>query len=138
MAYIYMVRCQDRSLYTGITQDIGRRMQEHYYRKKSGAKYTKSRQITALEMVWETDTWSGAARLEYWIKQLRKQQKEELILHPERVEEMLGEKAEGMVYRFHADWKLADFVETEQEKGPQQASEDAEPACSPDDQSIQK
>ena len=48
MAYIYMVRCQDESLYTGIAHDVGKRMREHYYKKKTGAKYTKSRQVTAL------------------------------------------------------------------------------------------
>lgn len=41
MAYIYMVRCQDESLYTGIAHDVGKRMREHYYKKKTGAKYTK-------------------------------------------------------------------------------------------------
>ena len=88
MAYIYMVRCQDESLYTGIAHDVGKRMREHYYKKKTGAKYTKSRQVTALEMVWQTETWSGAARLEYQIKQLRKNQKEALIREPEQVARM--------------------------------------------------
>ena len=52
MAYVYMVRCKDDSLYTGIAKDLGHRMNEHYYKKKNGAKYTKSRQIQTLEMVW--------------------------------------------------------------------------------------
>lgn len=82
MAYVYMVRCEDNSLYTGITKDIRRRVREHYYKKRSGAKYTKSRQIRALEMVWETGDWSVAARLEYRIKRLKKAEKEKLILDP--------------------------------------------------------
>ena len=98
MAYIYMVRCQDRSLYTGIARDVGKRMREHYYRKKSGAKYTKSRQVTALEMVWQTETWSEAARLEYQIKQLRKPQKEALIRRPEQVMALFGEKLQNAHY----------------------------------------
>ena len=57
MAYVYMVRCKDDSLYTGIAKDLGHRMNEHYYKKKNGAKYTKSRQIQTLEMVWETGRW---------------------------------------------------------------------------------
>ena len=61
MAYVYMVRCKDDSLYTGIAKDLGHRMNEHYYKKKNGAKYTKSRQIQTLEMVWETEDWSLAA-----------------------------------------------------------------------------
>ena len=70
MAYVYMVRCKDDSLYTGIAKDLGHRMNEHYYKKKNGAKYTKSRQIQTLEMVWETEDWSLAARIEYRIKRL--------------------------------------------------------------------
>ena len=64
MAYVYMVRCKDDSLYTGIAKDLGHRMNEHYYKKKNGAKYTKSRQIQTLEMVWETEDWSLAQRAE--------------------------------------------------------------------------
>ena len=110
MAYIYMVRCQDESLYTGIARDVGKRMREHYYKKKLGAKYTKSRQVTALEMVWQTETWSGAARLEYQIKQLRKNQKEALIREPEQVTALFGEKLQGMDYTPRRDLKLEDFV----------------------------
>jgi len=84
-AYIYMVCCEDNSIYTGITTDIGRRIREHYYKKKSGAKYTKSRKIKSLEIVWETENWSDAAKLEYQIKKLTKTKKEELICHPEQV-----------------------------------------------------
>ena len=110
MAYIYMVRCQDESLYTGIAHDVGKRMREHYYKKKPGAKYTKSRQVTALEMDWQTETWSGAARLEYQIKQLRKNQKEALIREPEQVTALFGEKLQGMYYTPRRDLKLEDFV----------------------------
>ena len=94
MAYIYMVRCQDASLYTGIAQDVGRRMREHYYKKKTGAKYTKSRQVESLEMVWKTDSWAGAARLENYVKHLKKAQKEELIRHPETGGGTVWRKAE--------------------------------------------
>ena len=116
MAYIYMVRCQDESLYTGIARDVGKRMREHYYQKKPGAKYTKSRQVTALEMVWQTETWSGAARLEYQIKQLRKNQKEALIREPEQVTALFGEKLQGMDYTPRRDLKLEDFVGQQMQK----------------------
>ena len=99
MAYIYMVRCEDNSLYTGITKDIRRRICEHYYKKRSGAKYTKSRQICALEMVWETDDWSTAARLEYRIKQLKKSEKEKLILAPQRVNLLFDTELPADVYK---------------------------------------
>ncbi len=88
MPYIYILRCEDQSLYTGIAKDVRRRIREHYYRKKTGAKYTKSHPVQALEMVWETDSWSDAGKLEYRIKRLKKERKEELLLHPERADQM--------------------------------------------------
>ncbi len=110
MAYIYIIRCTDRSLYTGIAKDLGRRMQEHYYRKKTGAKYTKSRQVQSLEMVWETEEWSDAAKLEARIKRLSKSRKEELILHPEELAGRVDPALARTVYRPHPEWKLEDFL----------------------------
>lgn len=40
MYYIYMLRCEDNSIYTGITTDINRRMKEHFSKNKKCAKYT--------------------------------------------------------------------------------------------------
>lgn len=88
MPYIYMLRCEDQSLYTGIAKDIRQRICAQYYKKKTAAKYTKSHPMKALEMVWETDNWSEAGRLEYYIKQLRREKKEELLLHPELVNQI--------------------------------------------------
>lgn len=88
MPYVYMLRCEDHSLYTGIAKDLRRRMQEHYEQKKTCAKYTKSHPVKALEMVWETDSWSEAGKLEYQIKKLGKRKKEELLLHPNRANEL--------------------------------------------------
>ena len=111
MAYIYMIRCTDNSLYTGITKDLGKRMQEHYYKKKHGAKYTKSRQVRSLEMVWETQEWSHAAKLEFWIKQLRKPQKEELLKNPGMINELSVFLQEGIVYTPHPDYCLEMYLE---------------------------
>lgn len=111
MAYIYMVRCADGSLYTGIAVDVGRRMREHYYRKKHGAKYTKSHPIKSLEMVWETEEWSYAAKLEYRIKRLRRSEKEDLIRHPEKADRIAGTDEENMVYHPHPEMRLEHFLE---------------------------
>lgn len=110
MAYIYIVRCKDSSLYTGIAKDLGQRMREHYYKKKTGAKYTRSRQVQSLEMVWETESWSHAAKLETRIKRLKHQEKEELILHPEEIQKFFGEQLEGIIYRPHPEMKLSMFL----------------------------
>lgn len=45
--YVYMVRCSDDTLYTGVTTDVKRRVEEHNSEKK-GAKYTKARQPVEL------------------------------------------------------------------------------------------
>ncbi|MDE6961550.1 MAG: GIY-YIG nuclease family protein [Lachnospiraceae bacterium] len=107
MPYVYMVRCEDRSLYTGIARDLKRRIQEHYYRKKPGAKYTKSHPVCSLAMVWEAESWSDAAKLEYRIKQLTKGQKETLLLHPEQVNERMSLCLEGKRYVSHPEITLA-------------------------------
>ena len=106
MAYIYMVRCEDDSLYTGITKDIRRRICEHYYKKRSGAKYTKSRRICALEMVWETDDWSMAGRLEYRIKKLRRSEKEKLILDPWKANRLFGADLPANCYKPRPEYTL--------------------------------
>jgi len=110
MPYIYMVRCTDRSLYTGITTDMARRMREHCGRKKSGAKYTKSHPLQSLEMVWEAETWTLAAKLEYRIKQLEKNQKEELLSHPEKVNEWPSLRQPDVIYRPHPEMNLDCFL----------------------------
>ena len=65
MYYTYMLRCTDKSIYTGITTDVKRRMKEHFSQGVKSAKYTKNHE---------------ALKLEYQIKQLDKKDKEELIL----------------------------------------------------------
>lgn len=98
MPYIYMVRCRDGSLYTGIAMDVERRMREHYHQKKTGAKYTRSHRPAVLEMVWETESWSDAAKLEYRIKKLTKPGKEQLIRHPEQANEAAALRQEEKTY----------------------------------------
>ena len=77
--YVYMIRCEDNSIYTGITNDLNRRFQEHICKKKKGAKYTKSHSAIKLEMSWKCKSKTLACKLEYYIKTLNKKQKEELI-----------------------------------------------------------
>lgn len=77
MFYTYMIRCSDNSIYTGMTNNIEKRMLEHLSNK--GAKYTKSHKAEKIETVWRSKDKSLACKLEYQIKQLTKQQKESLI-----------------------------------------------------------
>ncbi len=77
MYYTYMLRCTDGSIYTGMTNDLEKRLSEHI--SGTGAKYTKSHQAEKLEIAWRSKSKSLACKLEYQIKQLTKQQKEEII-----------------------------------------------------------
>ena len=42
MYYTYMLRCSDNSIYTGMTNNLEKRIAEHLSKSKQGAKYTKS------------------------------------------------------------------------------------------------
>lgn len=79
MYYVYMLRCKDNSVYTGITTDIERRMREHFFKTEKCAKYTFSHEAQKLEQVWTCSTRTLASKLEYHIKTLSKAKKEELI-----------------------------------------------------------
>lgn len=94
-SYTYMIRCVDGSIYTGITKDVRRRMQEHKTRGKECAKYTRTHHFLRLEAVFEADSWSDAARLEYAIKRLTKEKKEHLIADPQLVHTMFGDAFTG-------------------------------------------
>ena len=53
MAFVYLLRCHDSSLYCGWTTDLDRRLGEHA--KGTGARYTRSRLPVALAAAWETE-----------------------------------------------------------------------------------
>ena len=99
MYYTYIMRCEDGSLYTGITTDVKRRLKEHQGKLSGGAKYTKGRMPTKVEVVWQSDNRSLASKLEYRIKKLSKQDKEILIQDPQRMEQLLEEHIEIELYK---------------------------------------
>jgi putative endonuclease len=75
--FVYIVRCSDGTLYTGITTDLQKRVAAHNSQK--GAKYTATR--TPVTLVWSqpSETRSTAAKEEYRIKQLSRTEKLALI-----------------------------------------------------------
>lgn len=75
MYFVYMLRCEGNSIYTGITTDLERRMNEHFGKNEKCAKYTSSHSAQKLEAVWKTDGRKNASKLEYSIKQLTKEKK---------------------------------------------------------------
>lgn len=75
---LYILRCGDGTLYTGIARDAEKRLAMH--RSGKGAKYTRGR--GPLEMVYREKCAdrSEALRREYAVKQLTREEKERLIL----------------------------------------------------------
>lgn len=78
MWYVYMVRCNDGSLYTGISTNVSKRVDDHNS-SSVGAKYTKSRRPVVL--VWQSAVMerNTASSLEYHMKRQSKQKKESYI-----------------------------------------------------------
>jgi len=76
---VYILRCADDTLYTGITNDLEKRLQQHNGEQKNGAKYTRSRQPVTLVYSEPTESRSDASKREYAIKSLSRMQKQELI-----------------------------------------------------------
>ena len=73
---VYILRCGDGTLYTGITDNLPRRLEAH--RAGRGAKYTRGRGPLAL-VYWEEQTDRAAAsRREWAIKRLTRAEKEAL------------------------------------------------------------
>ena len=66
--YFYIVRCSDRSLYSGVTTDIARRVGEHNESNAKGAKYTRSHRPVELVYVEQYSSKSEAMKREYEVK----------------------------------------------------------------------
>ncbi len=78
--YVYMVRCANRSLYTGYTKDIEARIAAHNAGK--GGRYTRAHRPVKLVACWSFATKREALQIEYRIKQLSRQKKLELVQQP--------------------------------------------------------
>jgi putative endonuclease len=74
--FVYILRCADDSLYTGITTELDRRVAEHNDKnKKLGARYTRSRQPVTLIYHETFESRSLASKREAEIKRLKRKQK---------------------------------------------------------------
>jgi putative endonuclease len=77
MWFVYVVRCTDRTLYTGVTTDAQRRVAEH--NRGRGARYTRSRGPVRLVYLEEAADRGAALRREHEIKQMPAAAKRRLI-----------------------------------------------------------
>jgi putative endonuclease len=67
---VYILRCADGSLYTGITRDVARRVEEHNSSRLLAARYTRSRRPVVLVYQEKAATRSAASKREYRIKRM--------------------------------------------------------------------
>lgn len=79
MYFVYILKCSDNTLYTGITTDIEKRLKMHNGELPGGAKYTRSR--SPVELIYSEEVWnrSQATKRELHIKKLSRKQKFKLI-----------------------------------------------------------
>lgn len=77
--FVYILRCADNTLYTGITTNVDKRIKQHNGVNKNGAKYTQHRRPVQLVYQESSDSRSNASKRECSIKLLKKTQKESLI-----------------------------------------------------------
>jgi putative endonuclease len=77
--FLYLLECQDGSIYTGITTDVTRRYQAH--NSGTGARYTRMHPPRRLIAVFSYPNRATAARAEYFTKRLSAQAKRQLSFH---------------------------------------------------------
>lgn len=76
--FVYLIECIDKSLYTGITTNLEKRIKQHNGKLKGGAKYTRGKGPVKLTYFEEFKTRSQALKREAEIKKLKR--KEKLLL----------------------------------------------------------
>ena len=91
---VYLVRCRDGSLYTGITTDVVRRMAAHE-QGTTGAKYLRGK--GPLELVFQRPVGGRglAQRIEHRIRHLPRAEKENLRQLPQRIDSLIAEFAKS-------------------------------------------
>ncbi|SMG35767.1 GIY-YIG nuclease family protein [Cedecea sp. NFIX57] len=85
--YLYLIRCPDNRLYTGITTDVARRFAQHQSGK--GAKALRGKGDLDLVFSQRVGNRSLALRVEYRIKQWNKAEKERLVAGKLALEDLL-------------------------------------------------
>jgi len=77
---VYLLRCSDDSLYSGVTTDLKRRLRQHNGDIVGGARYTQGRRPVALVWWARCDSRSDAQQREAALRRLSRQQKWDLIV----------------------------------------------------------
>ncbi len=77
MHVVYILRCNDGTLYTGAAKDLARRLAQHDAGRAS--RYTRARLPVVLLWSRRVRTWGDALKTEHWIKTLTRDQKNALV-----------------------------------------------------------
>jgi len=77
MYYVYLIQCKDKSIYTGITNDLDRRFKEH--KDKIGGHYTSSHKVEKIVYTETFKTKSEALKREIEIKSWKRNKKLKLV-----------------------------------------------------------
>lgn len=106
MYFVYMLRCRDGSLYTGIAADMEKRLRQHASGGAACAKYTRAHPPEALAALWQAEDHATAARLEAFIKTLPPAKKRMLAAGETAPEALFAEKLNGRSYLRRTDEAL--------------------------------
>ncbi|MBT8090593.1 MAG: GIY-YIG nuclease family protein [Gammaproteobacteria bacterium] len=91
---LYIVRCSDDTLYTGIAADVRKRIAEHESSPR-GAKYLRGKGPLRLEFVEPVGDRGAASTLEFRVKRLTRARKEALISGRESLADLLHDADPG-------------------------------------------
>jgi putative endonuclease len=89
---VYIVRCADGTLYTGVAVDVARRIAEHNGTRTNGARYTRARRPVKLVYQEKAANRSAACKREYIIKQMGRREKLALICAASRIISLVTSK----------------------------------------------
>lgn len=92
---VYVIRCADNSLYTGISTDVERRLRQHN-EGQVGARYLRGRAPLELVFTQPVGDRSCASRVEYRLKKLSKEDKEHLLRHPGALRDRIRALIDGL------------------------------------------
>ncbi|MDX1492024.1 MAG: GIY-YIG nuclease family protein [Pseudohongiellaceae bacterium] len=88
--HLYLVKCRNGSLYTGISTDVLRRFEEHQSGGAKGAKYLRGKGPLELVYTVAVGSKSEASVLEYRVKRLGREQKQQMITGKLNIQDLLS------------------------------------------------
>jgi putative endonuclease len=98
--YLYLIRCRDNTLYTGISTDVDCRLVQHQSRGNKGSKYLKGRGPLTLVFQQQLGSKSLALKAELRVKKMSKAMKEKLVrVNGSATQNALGSKGLSFWHR---------------------------------------